>query len=155
MRRRTLLQVLHKDGHLPERASQFPLKGLPLQDKCADGEEVIVATHALVVPGVGDTGRRRRRGIRRQMKTLRPRTGKIAPHDPWKRFSHAGRRVLSIFSPRPLIDYVSSGVSLQAVCDYNDLPVVQLRVLCFNTNPNLIAIICLPLALTVPASCLA
>ena len=46
----SLLQVLHQEGHLPERPAQRPLQRLSLQDEGANREEVVVAAHALVVP---------------------------------------------------------------------------------------------------------
>jgi hypothetical protein len=50
MMMKRLLQVLHEDGQLAEGSTQLPLERLSLQNKCSDGKEMIVATHALVVP---------------------------------------------------------------------------------------------------------
>lgn len=44
------LEVLHQDGKLAKRAAQLALQCLSLEDEGTDGEELIVATHALVVP---------------------------------------------------------------------------------------------------------
>ena len=50
------VQVLHENAEFPVGVSEFTLHGLPLQDEGSDLHEVLVALHALVVPGKEEYG---------------------------------------------------------------------------------------------------
>ena len=47
-----LVEVLHEDGELPVGVPQLAGHRLPLEDQGANLDEVLVALHALVVPGM-------------------------------------------------------------------------------------------------------
>lgn len=44
------LEALHEDVHLAEEVTQLSLHRLALEQKRPDGEQLVVAAHALVVP---------------------------------------------------------------------------------------------------------
>lgn len=44
------LEALHEDVHLAEEVAQLALHSLPLEQERPDGQQLVVAAHALVVP---------------------------------------------------------------------------------------------------------